>query len=198
MRRFMGAALVVAVSPRERAHRWPRTGRSTTRRGRCRRWSIPARPARRRPRLPSDAIVLFDGKDLSKWRSDKDSGAAKWKVADGYMEVVAGTGRHPHRAGLRRRAGPRGVDGPGSAGGEGRAGPRQQRRVPDGPIRGPGARHLRHHQQDLRGRPGGRALRPVPAARERRASARPVADLRHRVPRPALRRRRARSRGRRG
>jgi len=41
---------------------------------------------------PADAIVLFDGKDLSKWRSDKDNGAAKWKIADGYMEVVAGTG----------------------------------------------------------------------------------------------------------
>jgi Domain of Unknown Function (DUF1080) len=41
---------------------------------------------------PSDAVVLFDGKDLSKWRADKDGGPAKWKVADGYMEVVAGTG----------------------------------------------------------------------------------------------------------
>ena len=41
---------------------------------------------------PADAIVLFDGKDLSKWRSDKDGSPAKWKVADGYMEVVAGTG----------------------------------------------------------------------------------------------------------
>jgi hypothetical protein len=41
---------------------------------------------------PADAVVLFDGKDLSKWRSDKDASAAKWKVADGYMEVAAGTG----------------------------------------------------------------------------------------------------------
>ena len=41
---------------------------------------------------PSDAVVLFDGKDLSKWRSDKDGGPAKWKVADGYVEVAAGTG----------------------------------------------------------------------------------------------------------
>jgi len=36
--------------------------------------------------VPSDAIVLFDGKDLSKWRSEK-GGAAAWKVADGYAEV---------------------------------------------------------------------------------------------------------------
>jgi hypothetical protein len=41
---------------------------------------------------PADAVVLFDGKDLGKWRADKDGGAAKWKVENGYMEVVAGTG----------------------------------------------------------------------------------------------------------
>ncbi|MCS7187957.1 MAG: DUF1080 domain-containing protein [Armatimonadetes bacterium] len=41
---------------------------------------------------PSDAIILFDGKDLSKWVSVKDGGPAQWKVENGYMEVVAGTG----------------------------------------------------------------------------------------------------------
>ena len=41
---------------------------------------------------PADAVVLFDGKDLSKWRTDKDGSPAKWKVADGYMEVAAGAG----------------------------------------------------------------------------------------------------------
>jgi len=42
---------------------------------------------------PSDAIVLFDGTSLANWRSaDSTHGPAKWKVADGYMEVVAGTG----------------------------------------------------------------------------------------------------------
>src|SRR5437588_304750 len=40
---------------------------------------------------PSDAVVLFDGKDLSKW-ADKDGKPAQWKVQDGYMEVVAKTG----------------------------------------------------------------------------------------------------------
>ena len=40
---------------------------------------------------PSDAIVLFDGKDLSKWHSEGNT-PAKWKVADGYFEVVAKTG----------------------------------------------------------------------------------------------------------
>ena len=42
---------------------------------------------------PSDAIVLFDGKSLAKWRSsDSTHSPAKWKVADGYMEVAPGTG----------------------------------------------------------------------------------------------------------
>src|ERR1700758_1006519 len=40
---------------------------------------------------PSDAVVMFDGKDLSKW-VDKDGKPAQWKVENGYMEVVAKTG----------------------------------------------------------------------------------------------------------
>ncbi|MEW5900336.1 MAG: DUF1080 domain-containing protein [Acidobacteriota bacterium] len=40
---------------------------------------------------PSDAVVLFDGKDLSQWEDGK-AGPAKWKVESGYMEVVAKTG----------------------------------------------------------------------------------------------------------
>ena len=45
-----------------------------------------------RPGLsPSDAEVLFDGKDLSRWRTEK-GGPASWKVQDGYMEVVPKSG----------------------------------------------------------------------------------------------------------
>ena len=40
---------------------------------------------------PSDAVVLFDGKDLSKWVGP-DGKPAQWKVENGYMEVVAKTG----------------------------------------------------------------------------------------------------------
>jgi len=40
---------------------------------------------------PSDAVVLFDGKDLSGWVG-KDGGPAQWRVENGYMEVVPGTG----------------------------------------------------------------------------------------------------------
>jgi len=39
---------------------------------------------------PSDAIVLFNGKDLSHWKS-ASGGDAKWRVENGYMEVN-GTG----------------------------------------------------------------------------------------------------------
>ena len=39
---------------------------------------------------PSDAIVLFDGKDFSKWQADK-GGEVKWKLENNTMTVVAGT-----------------------------------------------------------------------------------------------------------
>src|SRR5438445_9061434 len=47
---------------------------------------------------PSDAIVLFNGRDLSKWAQDgrgEEKGKivdAKWPVKDGYFEVGANTG----------------------------------------------------------------------------------------------------------
>lgn len=40
---------------------------------------------------PSDANVLFDGRDLSKWQTDKGD-PAPWKVESGAMVVTAGTG----------------------------------------------------------------------------------------------------------
>jgi hypothetical protein len=49
-------------------------------------------PAGAPARPPADAIVLFDGKDLAQWRTDKDGSPAQWKVVDGAMEVVKGTG----------------------------------------------------------------------------------------------------------
>lgn len=56
--------------------------------------STPDQPGR----PPSDATVLFDGKDLSRWAAQgagKDQGKVippAWKVENGYMEVAPGTG----------------------------------------------------------------------------------------------------------
>jgi hypothetical protein len=40
---------------------------------------------------PSDAVVLFDGDDLAKWKDSK-GGDADWKIENGYVEVAAKTG----------------------------------------------------------------------------------------------------------
>jgi len=43
---------------------------------------------------PSDAVVFFGGKDLSKWkgRNKNGSDAPTWAIKDGYMEVTKGGG----------------------------------------------------------------------------------------------------------
>jgi hypothetical protein len=38
---------------------------------------------------PSDAVVLFDGRNLEAWKAE-DGGPARWKVADGHAEVRGG------------------------------------------------------------------------------------------------------------
>jgi len=64
-------------------------------------WYYPV-PAKVKPgtcgQPPSDAIILFDGKDLSKWESSKapaEQGGrrdpAPWKIVNGEMRVVAGS-----------------------------------------------------------------------------------------------------------
>lgn len=51
-------------------------------------------PGARPGDAPSDAIVLFDGTDLSKWVQMKSGQkvAPQWPVRDGYLETGAGTG----------------------------------------------------------------------------------------------------------
>lgn len=39
---------------------------------------------------PSDAIVLFDGQDLSKWKAKENGGQAEWPVKDGAFYVGKG------------------------------------------------------------------------------------------------------------
>jgi hypothetical protein len=41
---------------------------------------------------PSDAILLFDGKNMDEWLSVRDQTPAKWTVADGVMTVSKGEG----------------------------------------------------------------------------------------------------------
>jgi hypothetical protein len=41
---------------------------------------------------PSDATILFDGKNLAAWKSLRDGGDAKWLVQDGYIQVQPRTG----------------------------------------------------------------------------------------------------------
>jgi len=48
-------------------------------------------PGRTNADPPSDAIVLFNGRDLAQWRGGNGA-AARWNVRDGYVEVAAGTG----------------------------------------------------------------------------------------------------------
>jgi hypothetical protein len=61
-------------------------------------WSRPrpsvVDPGPERPPVPppADAVVLFDGHDLSEWQMQRDSSAAKWTIRNGAMQVVPGTG----------------------------------------------------------------------------------------------------------
>ena len=41
---------------------------------------------------PSDAIVLFDGRNLDRWETAKDGSPARWKVHDGVVTVDKSTG----------------------------------------------------------------------------------------------------------
>ena len=71
---------------------------------------------------PSDAIVLFDGKDLSKWENTQ-GGPAEWVVKDGVVTVDKSKGDIRTKEKF------------------------EQRRVPSGHVRSAGARQLQ--QQDL-------------------------------------------------
>jgi len=49
-------------------------------------------PGRTDEAPPSDAIVLFDGRNLDQWVSVKDHGPAQWTVADGIVTVNKAAG----------------------------------------------------------------------------------------------------------
>ena len=79
------ASLSFAQSPPAQETRWPRHSMERP------------RPPVVEPKYdgkpvaaPAGAVILFDGKSLDAWKSGGQ--AAKWRLADGFMEVVAGTG----------------------------------------------------------------------------------------------------------
>ena len=62
---------------------------------------VPPAPVNRPAAPPADAVVLFDGTDLSQWEKGGDSGrAAGWKVENGYVEIVPGSGEIRTRRGF--------------------------------------------------------------------------------------------------
>lgn len=42
--------------------------------------------------VPSDAVVLFNGSDLSRWEAVADGSPAPWTLGDGFMEVLPSSG----------------------------------------------------------------------------------------------------------
>ena len=87
MRTAVAAALLSSASLAAAAEQYPQHDRSRPAP------TIVAPGAAVSTPAPADAVVLFDGKDLGQWRSQKEKGAtAAWKVADGAFEVVKGTG----------------------------------------------------------------------------------------------------------
>ncbi len=57
-------------------------------------WHYPVPPKvepGKQGRAPSDAIVLFDGTDLSKWKSE-NGGDVEWSIIDGTLQVEPGKG----------------------------------------------------------------------------------------------------------
>ena len=139
-------------------------------------------------KAPSDAVVLFDGKDLSV--AERSGGPGRLERRRTALVVPPGRGAIWSRDEFGdcqlhlEFATPVPPRGPGP-------GPGQQRRPVLGPLRDPGARQLR--EPDLRRRPRRRDLRPVPAPGQRLAQARRVADLRHHLHRPPVQGRRHRS-----
>ena len=134
---------------------------------------------------PKGSIVLFDGKSLDGWESRK-GGAGTLETArrrrrrsrraadiitkekfDGHFKLHVEF-RVPY---MPKANGP---------------GPRQQRRLRAGPLRGAGPGQLRPEEQEQRLR---RHLRGGRAAGQRLQGADGLAELRHRLPRPEVRER---------
>src|SRR5690242_20597512 len=93
MRIHVNAAVLLllaqAVFAQESVFKWPQHDRN-------RPMAVPVVPGdpstQSQPGTPpSDAVVLFNNKDLSNWKSVK-AGPAQWTVGNGYFQVAPGTG----------------------------------------------------------------------------------------------------------
>jgi Domain of Unknown Function (DUF1080) len=86
VRRLLALVILVSAPPRSPAQQWPVHSLDRPR-------PPVVAPGPERPPLPSpsDATVLFDGKDLSAWQAENGA-AAPWTVRDGYVEVAPGSG----------------------------------------------------------------------------------------------------------
>ncbi len=100
----MRSRIVIAILTTAAVSAWGFTVAAQTNRraGELQKWGIhdPSRPmppvvdpgpATPPAPAPSDAVVLFDGRDLAQWTTAK-GGPAPWKVRDGYIEVVKDSG----------------------------------------------------------------------------------------------------------
>ena len=90
---------------------------------------------------PSDAIVLFDGKNLDEWVSAQDKSPARWIVADGVMTVnkAPGVGNIETKRTFQELPAPHRVEDSREHHRHG-SGARQQRRVSR--FHGPGRRRI--------------------------------------------------------
>ena len=131
---------------------------------------------------PEGAIVLFGGKAeqmRDNWYARRSTDPAGWTVDDKGV-ATPNQARHQQQAGVRRLLPARGV----LRAAEGR---RQQRRRDAGPVRGPDSELLRQEARSPRVR---RILQPDAAQGDRLQARRRVADVRHLLPRTAVRRER--------
>ncbi|MGH7612784.1 MAG: 3-keto-disaccharide hydrolase [Gemmatimonadales bacterium] len=85
---LLGLAPVIGAAPSaaQVSARWPVHSRD-----RPQPHAVTPAPTDQPAAPPADAIVLFGGTDLSKWEGDSGQ-AAPWKVENGYVEIVAGSG----------------------------------------------------------------------------------------------------------
>ena len=167
------AALIAAVTPPEIP--WPPGDRDRP---------VPPKITADPGSPPSDAVVLFDGQSLAAWQHG-DGKPPAWKVKDGYFEIAPGTGDlvtvqpfgdcqlHIEWA---TPSPPQGTDQePGNSGVYLMS--LYEIQVLDS-----------FPEPDLRGRAGGGPVRAISSAGERQPRIGRVAELRHHLPRPALRR----------